>query len=274
MPHHRRKKGTRSRAPTAPTSWEHVASWYLGWAGRGSRHHRAVAIPVVLELLELRPGEHLLDIGSGAGTLARAVARAGAHYVGVDVSTTMLRHARRHHGECGRFLRADARRLSDSPEVAPASADAVSFVFSIQDMNPLDDVIRSAAWALRPGGRLVIFMTHPCFRVPRQSGWEWDERRRLHFRRVDRYLGHFSVPMHPPGARVIGRALATRSFHRPLEAYVSALAAHGISIDRLRELPPPAEASDRPGAPRATKEPSGNSDIPAFVAMRGRKEGA
>ena len=265
MPYHRRKKGTRSRAPAdAPTTWDHVAPWYLGWAGRGSRHHHALAIPAMLELLQLRRGEQLLDIGSGAGALAREVARIGAGYTGVDVSPAMLRHARREFGEYGRFLQADARRLQAHSELGPSRFDAVSFVFSVQDMNPLDEVIDSAAWALRPGGRLAIFMTHPCFRVPRQSGWEWDARRRLHFRRVDRYLGEFSVSMQPPTARAEGRALSTRSFHRPLEAYVSALATHGLVIDRLREYAPRVvDQRERGGIDR---------EIPGFIAIRGRKE--
>jgi hypothetical protein len=35
---------------------------------------------------------------------------------------------------------------------------------------------------------MVLLLTHPCFRVPRQSGWGWDEQRKLQYRRVDRYL--------------------------------------------------------------------------------------
>ncbi len=47
-------------------------------------------------------------------------------------------------------------------------------MLSIQDMDPLSDVLESAAWAPNLDGRVVILMTHPCFRVPRQSGWGWD----------------------------------------------------------------------------------------------------
>ena len=64
-------------------------------------------------------------------------------------------------------------------------------------------------------------MTHPCFRVPRQSGEGWDEQRKLLYRRVDRYLSPLAVPMK---AYAGGRA-ATWSYHRPLEDYVNGLAA-------------------------------------------------
>ena len=70
----------------------------------------------------------------------------------------------------------------------------MSFLLSVQDMDPLEAVIGEAARALRPGGRLVLFMVHPCFRVPRQSGWGYDPARKLPVRRIDRYLTRWPCP--------------------------------------------------------------------------------
>ena len=162
----------------APTSWDKVAGWYDGWVGEeGSEFHREVAIPAVMQLLEPARGEKVLDIGSGQGVLAPFVSGEGAFYTGVDASPRLVQTARRRHAGCGRFELGDARCLQELSQVRAGSFDAVVFMLSIQDMDPLDEVIRSAAWALRGGGRLVIFLTHPAFRVPRQSGWGWDEGR-------------------------------------------------------------------------------------------------
>ena len=38
------------------------------------------------------------------------------------------------------------------------------FCLSIQDMDPLEEVVRSLKWALRPQSRVVLLMTHPAFR--------------------------------------------------------------------------------------------------------------
>lgn len=259
-----RNEDTR-RAPSR--SWDAVAGWYLGWAGaEGSRHHRELAIPALMALLQPAPGENVLDIGCGAGALAPSVLCAGAGYTGVDKSAKLIAHGRRHHGRKTRLFVGDATRLSSLPALQQGSFDGVAFLLSIQDIDPLDAAVASAAWALRPGGRLAIVMTHPCFRPPRQSGWGWDEARALQYRRIDRYLTPLDVPMQEYGK---GRQGATRSYHRPLEAYARALADNRFVIETLREIP--AEGAERQkGETKAAR--NARREIPLFLALRARRE--
>src|SRR5262249_29050290 len=154
----------------------------------GSAYHRGVAVPAALELLRPQAGDRILDVGSGQGVLAPAIAAAGAEYVGVDASPRLIEVARRRHGRDGRFVLGDARRLRDSPELPAGSFDAAVFLLSIQDMDPLDAIFASLDWALRPQARVVVVMTHPAFRQPRHSGWGYDPSRDLTYRRVDSYL--------------------------------------------------------------------------------------
>lgn len=251
----------------ARTSWEPVAEWYAEWVGEeGSVQHRQVTIPAVLELLALRRGERVLDIGAGPGLLAPAVARAGARYTGVDASPTLLTLARRRHGRSGRFLLADVLALPEMAELRAGSFDAAVFLLSIQDMDPLPDVLRGVAWALRGGGRVVLVMTHPCFRVPRLSGWGWDDRRHLHYRRVDRYLTPLPVPVATAG---LGSP-ATVRYHRPLQDYVNGLAQHGFLVDRLLEIPN--DAAHTSGR-RIKGEHLAMQEFPTFLGLRARKIG-
>lgn len=263
----RRKDGR----PDVHTSWDPVAEWYTGWVGEsGSKHHQLLALPAALDLLVPVSGERVLDIGAGSGVLAPLIAELGAQYVGVDASEKLIQFAQSHHGQHGRFLRGDATRLAELAHLRGGSFDAAVFVLSIQDMAPLDTVLRSAAWALRPGGRIVIVMTHPCFRVPRQSGWGWDDARRLRYRRVDRYLTELAVPMKAYGARKPdgARTSATRSFHRPLEAYINGLAMCGLLIDSMREIPTYQVA---PAGPHARAENLAHQEIPLFLGLRATK---
>jgi SAM-dependent methyltransferase len=245
-----------------PSGWDALAHWYDGWVGAdGSEHHRRLAIPAVLNLLQLQAGENLLDIGAGQGVLAAYVARIGARYTGIEISRRLLSIARKRHGGNGRFLLGDARQLAALPTLNAGQFAAVVFLLSIQDMNPLDAVLRSAAWALAEGGRLAILMTHPCFRIPRQSGWGHDSDRNLRFRRVDRYLNPLAVPMKSYGKKQTGVSI---SFHRPLGHYINGLAECGLLVDALEEI-----TTYETGTTRA--EQLANEEIPLFVGLRARK---
>lgn len=266
MPADKRRRPKIDR-PAAPTSWDPLATWYNGWVGEGgSEHHREVAVPAVMRLLLPEPGENILDIGCGQGVLAPFIARTGAQYTGVDASPRLIQMARQHHAKQGRFLVGDARGLSTIPDLSAGSFDAVIFLLSLQDMDPLEPVLASAAWALKADGRVILFLTHPAFRVPRQSGWGWDEGRKLMFRRVDRYLTPLPVPMKPfPGREAHGK---TRSFHRPIHAYVNGLTQHGLLIDRFEEIPAHKDTAE---APSVKAERMARREIPLFLGLRAQR---
>lgn len=252
----------RNRGGRPDAGWDDLADWYDGWAGDGSNHHRSLAIPAVLELLRLRRGEALIDLGCGPAPLAPYVIRAGALYTGVDISPRMIAHARARHGREGHMICGDARDLATCAGLRQGAFHAAVFLLSLQNIDPLEPALASAAWALQSGGRLVLLLTHPCFRIQRQSGWGWDAGRKLRYRRVDRYLTPLRIPLRPPSS---GRGAPAASFHRPLAAYVNGLAAYGLALDGMRELArPPAR-----GAPRA--EARADDEFPLFLALRARK---
>lgn len=244
------------------TSWDRVATWYDGWVGdRGSAYHRQLAIPATLELLRPARGESILDVGGGQGVLAPSIVEVGARYTGVDASPRLIAAAKRRHKGIGQFVVGDARRLQAVTALSQASYDAAVFLLSIQDMDPLDAVFGGIDWALRARARVVLLMTHPAFRQPRHSGWGRDESRNLQFRRVDVYLGEMAVPM-----KSLGGGPPTRSFHRPISAYLNALADHGFVVDRMLELPD-LSPERRPGRAARAGERA-NEEIPLFLALR------
>jgi hypothetical protein len=108
---------------------------------------------------------------------------------------------------------------------------------------------------------VVLLMTHPAFRQPRHSGWGHDEARGLTYRRIDAYLGEMAVPM-----KSLGGGPATRSFHRPISAYVNALASAGFATDAMLEIPDLAPEA-RPGR-AARGDARATSEIPLFLGLR------
>lgn len=267
----RRQPGRREHSPPADpqvsadspapdnTSWDPVATWYTGWVGKGgSIYHRRVAVPTVLRLAGAGRGERLVDIGCGHGILARPVMKTGAHYTGVDFSPKLIQAAKNDNPRSARFHHGDARRLLELPDLTEASQDIAVFMLSIQDMDPLPEILEQATSLLKPGGRLVIFMLHPAFRVPRGSGWGVDENRKLRYRRIDHYLNELAVPMKAfSEAGNAGRRGSTWSFHRPLSAYFDGIFRGGMVVDGFEEIADPLERQA--------------SSIPMFVAIRASK---
>ena len=249
------------------TSWDPLAAWYDGWVGEdGSHHHQKLAIPAAMDLLELQPGERVIDVGAGQGVLSPYIAQTGAEYFGVDASPRLIETAKKRHAGSGTFLVGDSRALAALRELAPGSFDAAVYLLSLQDMDALDEVLESAEWALKKMGRLVAVLTHPCFRIPRQSGWGWDEGRKLQFRRVDRYLTPLPIPLKPyPGQKGV-----SRSFHRPLQDYVNGLGRHGFAVTRMMEIPTYKKSSGE----RAKAENRANEEIPLFMAIKALKIGS
>lgn len=246
------------------TSWDQVASWYDGWVGDGgSEYHRQLAIPATMDLLRPQRGEAILDVGGGQGVLAPYLADAGARVTVLDASPKLIAAAKRRHAHLRetRFLVADARRLPSVAALEDGAHDAAVFMLSIQDMDPLEDVVRGLDWALGPRGRVVMLLTHPAFRQPRHSGWGFDEGRQLTYRRIDGYLTPMAVPM-----KSLGGGEPTRSFHRPISTYVNALGDAGFAVDamlELADLPP----ERRPGR-AARGDARAQAEIPIFLALR------
>jgi ubiquinone/menaquinone biosynthesis C-methylase UbiE len=111
-----------------------------------------------VDRLELRPSQHVLEIGCGTGRnlpfLSRAVGPQGRVY-GVDLSTGMLARARelcqRNDWRNVELIEGDAAQYR-----APVPLDGVMFGLSYNTMPHHLTVLREAWDQLRPGGRLVI----------------------------------------------------------------------------------------------------------------------
>lgn len=81
--------------PRADAYFDSVAGEYQERSSRGVwRWLRDREMRTVMELLDAKPGEHILDAGCGAGIYTEAIARAGATPVAFDSSEAMLEKVR------------------------------------------------------------------------------------------------------------------------------------------------------------------------------------
>jgi trans-aconitate methyltransferase len=103
----------------------------------------------VIELLAPQPGERILDLGCGTGTLTRTLADAKADVLGLDASAEMVEAARAAHPEL-RFEVGDGEALEFDAEF-----DGVFSNAALHWMRRADLVALGMYRALRPGGRLA-----------------------------------------------------------------------------------------------------------------------
>ena len=253
--------------PASPSSWNNVANWYTDHLAGAQTYQKTIIFPEALRLLDPKKNGTYLDIACGEGSFLRLLRLRAkdASLRGIDAAPELISAAKRQAGpdQLTNFYVGDASAFA--PLFPPRSFDGATCLMAIQNIEDVDGVCRSAARVLRPGATLVLVMNHPCFRAPQQSGWGFDEARKIQYRRMDRYATPYAQPIiaHPGKAP----SVKTLSYHRPLAAYVNALAKAGFVVDQLEEW-----ASDKTSdsGPRAKAENFARQEFPLFLALRAR----
>lgn len=103
----------------------------------------------VIELLKPQPGEKILDLGCGTGTLTYAIAKAGAEVTGIDLSEAMLQQARDQYPQLS-FIQADASDFQLDETV-----DAVFSNAALHWVKNAEAVVACIWNALKEQGRFV-----------------------------------------------------------------------------------------------------------------------
>lgn len=106
----------------------------------------------LIDLLEPRADERILDLGCGSGQLTAKIAQSGAEVMGIDRSEEMIAEARRNFSGL-RFEVGDAAKFT-----VGKTFDAVFSNAALHWVQDADGVAQSVASALRPGGRFVVEM--------------------------------------------------------------------------------------------------------------------
>lgn len=247
--------------------WDGVAGWYDKLVGvDGSDYHKNVILPAAIELLAVNKGDDVVDICCGQGVLVRHLRKAGARNIlGVDASGKLIGAAQQRYGveKNTSFLRADACVPGDW---ADGSFDAAACVMAVHDVPDADGLMANISASIKPGGRAVIVMMHPCFRIPKESHWGWDGDQKVQYRRLDKYGKALEIGIQTrPG---LGTEEGTVFYHRPLADVISPMGKVGLGLVECVEL-----FSHRRSqvGPFSKAEHRAAEEIPLFIGLKAVK---
>jgi 2-polyprenyl-3-methyl-5-hydroxy-6-metoxy-1,4-benzoquinol methylase len=229
--------------------WDANAAAWDARIGGGGGLQSTLMWPVFERLLAVRPGERVLDVACGNGIFARRLAALGASVVAADFSPRLIELARQR--TVADLDRIDYRVADATDEAAllalggGAPFDAALCSNALMDMPEVGPLFRAARQMLRPGGRLVFSVMHPCFNgqvMAMLAELPDYELTPVYSIKVSRYLSAEVTK----GLAIADQPRRQYYWHRPLHALLNAAFEAGLVLDRLEEppAPPPTGTAD------------------------------
>lgn len=242
------------------TSWEKSSNWYKKIVGDdGHYFHQTIIFPKIKQLIDFSKINSVLDLACGQGIFERQIDQ-NKEYIGIDISRSLIKEAsqkslnRRH-----QFLVSDVSK--DLP-LKKNDFDLVIIILALQNIKNINGVIKNASKHLKKGGKFLIILNHPIFRIPRQSAWGVDSQNKIQYRRIDRYMSNLEIPISTnPGK--FQKSEITWSFHNPLSKYSQLLFENGFLIEKIDEW----VSEKKSTGPMAKMEDRARNEIPMFMAI-------
>jgi ubiquinone/menaquinone biosynthesis C-methylase UbiE len=234
-----------------PTSWGKVATWYDRMISDENSYQNKVIVPKIMRILEdnikKNNSEVILDLGCGVGFFTEKYygrfvdeknpVETRNKIIGVDIGEESIAVAKT---KTNTNIEYHANTAESLPFVKNMSVDKITIILALQNIKFVQKCISECGRVLKKGGKLIVVLNHPYFRIPKNTAWNWDSENYVQFRRVDRYLSPFEIAIDMnPGKKdktaKEKKESTTLSFHRPLSWYVQEFAAQGLFVEDMQE---------------------------------------
>jgi SAM-dependent methyltransferase len=214
-------------------AWDQIALDYMQWlSGDGGNFGAAfqgLVVENVLPALGNVAGKTVLDLGCGEGYWASELAGKGARVIALDGSMKMLLA-----GDPARKNAPFFRVQGDLLVPLPFAAERVDIVLCnmvLMDLEAIDLCFAEAYKTLKPGGRFVFSIVHPCF-YEAIGSWNMDDATAPAFRFTARYREQTRYEKQIEG---LATDIRLAHYNRPIEAYLQALIRYGFTLTYFRE---------------------------------------
>lgn len=248
--------------------WDAKAEFWDAGMGEGNLFHRELVGPAAERLLEVQPGELVLDVASGNGQFSRRMAQLGARVVATDFSARFLELSAARAGTepCAGRIEFQQLDATDAGQLAALGArrfDAVVGLMALMDIATIEPLAQALPQLLAPGGRFVFAVMHPCFNSAAVRFVLEEEDRDGEI--VETYSVKMAEYLNLPvrkGAGMPGEPEPHYYFHRPLHALFGPFFRAGLVTDGVEEPAFGPEVTSR----RAISWASFNEIPPVFAA--------
>ena len=220
--------------------WDAKATFWDERMGEGNQFHTQLIHPAVTRLLQVQPGERVLDIACGNGQMARHLAQSGVEVLATDFSAVFLERARARaagtaYAERITYQLADATNPDELASLG-SQYDAVLCLMGMMDMPEIEPLAQALPRLLRPGGRFVFAVQHPAFnsayvRIQAEQRADGPDLTTSTWLSVHGYAeSHTGL-----GAGMPGEPNAHWYFHRSLSTLLAPFFTAGLRLDGIEE---------------------------------------
>ncbi len=219
--------------------WNRIAGWWDKQVGEGNDFQKQLINPTTLALLDVKPGQRILEIACGNGNFSRILGSVGASVVAVDGSSVFLDLARQRTGSGQGKI--DYRQLDVCDErqvrsLGSAEFDSAVCNMAMMDIETIDPLLRALPAVLKPGAPFVFSVCHPCFNSSdvRMTAELVNEDGKLEQRfgiSVTRYL----KPFVNLSSGILNQPEPHPLFHRPISVILRSCFSAGWIVDGFEE---------------------------------------
>ncbi len=216
--------------------WNTNAEFWDNRMGEGNSFHKTLIEPSQLKLLDIKPGQRILDVACGNGQFTRKMAGLGAKITAIDFSEKFISIAREKSSPDIDYRILDASSEADLNTLTGTPFDSIVCTMALMDMENIEILINYIPLILKRNGKFVFSVLHPCF----NSGenvllFEHDESGGIVQNKYYVKISNYLVEKSSLGLGMIGQPKPQYYFHRPVSTLLSYCFKTGFVLDAYEE---------------------------------------
>jgi len=231
--------------------WNKVALDYTRMIKQGA-FQQEFLYPLFLGFLGKLQGKRVLDFGCGPGLFAKMLSKKGAEVYAVDAASKMIELAQKEPGVLEDRIHFEVGDASKGLSFENNFFDLALAIHVLMDIENWQDSLKEIFRVLKPKGRFIFSVSHPCFTFPVMVFKRGVLGRIFPKCLSARVFDYFASAN---AEKKLRRKISISHYHRPINVYINTLFKTGFEIIRVDEPPMPSVLAQKSGFFMADRVP-------------------